>query len=65
MRSSPAFTEPELLAIELSLMEMLAMLNAHIRASAVDDPENERRRQLIIRVQQALFKIRYTNLSES
>ena len=58
---SPEFTEAELLAVELSLMETLAMLSAHIRASEPDDPENQRRRQLVIRVQQALFKIRYTH----
>jgi len=58
---SPDFTEAELLAVELSLMETLTMLNAHIRGSEPDDPENQRRRQLIIRVQQALFKIRYTH----
>ena len=60
---SPDFTEAELLAVELSLMETLTMLNAHIRASEPDDQENQRRRQLIVRVQQALFKIRYTHQS--
>lgn len=61
---SPDFTDAELLAVEMSLLETLAMLNDHIKASGPDDPENTRRRQVIVRVQSALFKIRYTNLDK-
>lgn len=55
------FTDAELAAVELSLFETLTMLNAHINASPPDDPEQTRRRQTVIRVQQAIFRIRYTH----